>query len=92
MAGWINLHDIIVLSSNYLGKPVHLYACHMHAKPDSCFLWCGTVLVLCGDTSASQMKAKQFARYVNKQYLLVDKKKARLLRDLDVVILEEQDI
>ena len=33
-----------------------------------------TVLVLCGDTSASQMKAKQFARYVNKQYLLVGKK------------------
>jgi len=27
-----------------------------------------------GDTSASQMKAKQFARYVNEQYLLVDKK------------------
>ena len=26
------------------------------------------------DISASQMKAKQFARYVNKQYLLVDKK------------------
>ena len=34
-----------------------------------------TVLVVCGDTSASQMKAKQFARYVNKQYLVVDKKR-----------------
>jgi len=33
-----------------------------------------TVLVLCRDTSAAQIKAKQFARYVNKQYLLVDKK------------------
>jgi len=33
----------------------------------------GFFLVECGDTSASQMKAKQFARYVNKQYLLVDK-------------------
>jgi hypothetical protein len=36
-----------------------------------------TALVLCGDalTSVPQMKAKQFARYVKKQYLVVDKKK-----------------
>jgi len=50
----------------------------VHAKLDSLKLglfavW-QTVLVLCGDTSAPQMKAKQFVRYVNKQYLLVDKK------------------
>jgi len=50
-----------------------------------------TVLVLCGDTSASQMKAEQFARYVNKHYLLVDKKGKTTNRSR-VVILEEQEI
>ena len=46
MASCIKLHDIIVLSSNYcipyMGKPVHMHACHMHAKLDSLkgFLWC----------------------------------------------------
>ena len=38
------------------------------------FLWCGKPSSAVGDTSASQMKAKQFARYVNKQYLLMGKK------------------
>ena len=60
---------------------MHVHAYHMHAKLDSLklglFVVWQTVLVLCEDTSASQMKTKQFARYVNKQYLLVDKK-ARL--------------
>jgi len=47
--------------------------------------------VLCGDTSASQMKAEQFARYVNKHYLLVDKK-GKTTKRSRVVILEEQEI
>jgi len=46
-----------------------------------------TVLVLCKDASTSQMKEKQLAKYMNKQYLVVDKK-----GDLDLVILEEQEI
>ena len=54
------VHIIIVLSSNYcipyLGKSVHVHACHMHTKLDSLkllFVVWQTVLVLCGDTSAS---------------------------------------
>jgi len=36
------------------------------------------------------MKAKQFARYVSRQYLVVDKNKGKttnLLRDLDLVVI-----
>jgi len=87
MAGCINLHDIIVLSSNYCIPYLYLVpgqACACACLPHACktglvetglFVVWQTILVLCGDTSASQMKAKEFARYVNKQYILVDKQR-----------------
>jgi len=59
----------------YLDKPVHVHAKLDGLVETGLFVVWQTILVLYGDTSASQMKAKQFARYANKQYLLVDEKR-----------------
>ena len=55
-----------------------VHACHMHAKLDSLklrlFVVWQTILVLCGDTSASQMKARSLsslAIFVHQEILLV---------------------
>ena len=83
MARCINLHDIIVLSSNccipYLGKPGQAWASLCTCMPATCmqnWAFCGVA----NHSSAvwryfSITDEGKFARYVNKQDLLVDKKR-----------------